>query len=160
MTREEPGTAAGRANEASIAEIAEGLAEIGAGGTPAFIRGYNRGYDDAYEHLADEYREATDAAMNYGDGYNAGRADALREDVLAAAINAADAHEWDLGGSAKWAAAIARNYRALLAAEPAPAAVDADGDPIPPDPHSPDWYDGYAEGQRDAAEPAPAETPE
>lgn len=39
-----------RPSEASVAEIAEGLAEIGTGGTPAFIRGYNRGYDDAYEH--------------------------------------------------------------------------------------------------------------
>lgn len=27
---------------------------------------------------------------------------------------------------------------------------DADGDPIRPDPHSEDWYDGYAAGQRDS----------
>lgn len=27
---------------------------------------------------------------------------------------------------------------------------DEDGEPIRPDPHSEDWYDGYAEGQRDA----------
>ncbi len=37
-------------SSASIEEIAAGLAEIGTGGTPAFIRGYNRGYDDALEH--------------------------------------------------------------------------------------------------------------
>jgi hypothetical protein len=30
-------------------EIAAGLAEIGTGGTPAFIRGYNAGWDDAWE---------------------------------------------------------------------------------------------------------------
>jgi hypothetical protein len=27
--------------------------------------------------------------------------------------------------------------------------LDPDGEPIRPDPHSPDWYDGYANGQRD-----------
>ena len=40
-----------RPSEASIEEIAAGIAELGTGGTPAFIRGYNRGYDDAFEHV-------------------------------------------------------------------------------------------------------------
>lgn len=35
--------------EASVAEIAAGLTELGTGGTPAFIRGYNRGFEDAWE---------------------------------------------------------------------------------------------------------------
>lgn len=35
-------------SEASISEIAAGLRELGTGGTPAFIRGYNRGFDDAW----------------------------------------------------------------------------------------------------------------
>ena len=32
---------------------------------------------------------------------------------LGRAIDAADAHTWDLGGSAKWAAAIVTEYEAL-----------------------------------------------
>jgi hypothetical protein len=43
-----------RPSEATIEEIAAGLAELGTGGTPAFIRGYNRGYDDAFEHAKAE----------------------------------------------------------------------------------------------------------
>lgn len=35
-------------------EIAAGLAEIGTGGTPAFIRGYNAGWDDAWEARAED----------------------------------------------------------------------------------------------------------
>lgn len=30
-------------------EIAAGIAELGAGGAPAFVRGYNVGFDDAWE---------------------------------------------------------------------------------------------------------------
>lgn len=37
-------------DETRIAEIAAGLEELGTGGTPAFIRGYNVGYDEGYEH--------------------------------------------------------------------------------------------------------------
>ena len=43
-------------------EIAAGIEEIGTGGTPAFIRGYNAGYDDAYEH-----QEESGAALVSGE---------------------------------------------------------------------------------------------
>lgn len=50
-------------------------------------------------------------------------------------------------------------FSALRAALDAPSTpepeYDADGDPLRPDPHSNDWYDGYAEGQRDAAPSTP-----
>jgi len=38
-----------------------------------------------------------------------------------------------------------------------PPLLDADGDPVPPDPHSADWYDGYAacHKEHDAARSEP-----
>lgn len=54
--------------------------------------------------------------------------------------------------------------RAALAAgvQPVPSEpeYDEDGDPIRPDPHSADWYDGYATAMRDVeAAPVPTDTP-
>lgn len=43
----------GDERSARAEEIAAGIAELGTGGTPAFIRGYNAGYDDAYKHAAE-----------------------------------------------------------------------------------------------------------
>lgn len=39
----------------------------------------NEARADALAGITDDYKEATDAAMNFGDGYKHGRADALRE---------------------------------------------------------------------------------
>lgn len=59
-----------RPDPATGAEIAAGLREIGVGGTPAYIRGYNRGYDDAFEEvrpLEARLTEAISTLENYGD---------------------------------------------------------------------------------------------
>lgn len=38
----------GRRRRSRAEEIARGIRELGTGGTPAFIRGYNAGFDDAF----------------------------------------------------------------------------------------------------------------
>jgi hypothetical protein len=39
---------------ATVEEIAAGIAELGTGGTPAYIRGYNRGFDDGWAQAREE----------------------------------------------------------------------------------------------------------
>lgn len=46
-------------------EIAAGLAEIGTGGTPAFIRGYNAGFDDAWAQKAEDAPQYTPGGLRY-----------------------------------------------------------------------------------------------
>jgi hypothetical protein len=58
-------------------------------------------------------------------------------------------------------AMIRRAFADTLAARPVPAAeppvaYDEDGDPIRPDPHNEDWYDGYAAAMRDVESVVPA----
>lgn len=71
----QPQYAPRRPDEASIAEIAAGIEEMGTGGTPAFIRGYNRGFDDAWEQrgdpaqaVAEGWEDLTQSGREFGIG--------------------------------------------------------------------------------------------
>jgi hypothetical protein len=84
------------------------------------------------------------------------------QDIVAAAQRVVDAKpvRWNDRPADSFIRAVL-DLRYALAARPVPAAeppvaYDEDGDPIRPDPHNEDWYDGYAAAMRDVESAVPA----
>jgi hypothetical protein len=77
--------------------------------------------------------------------------EAERFAALDAAPPAVHEHMWQysIHDAARWCACGAMESTPdEHALDAAPPAVDEHGDPLPEDPHSADWYDGYEQAQR------------